>query len=164
MESVESMQKYWVSFRIHPSGWFTVLFCMVIGFEMGGSSRFFLIGILLLASLLLHEVGHMLVARTLGVPVHEFGLRLAGAYNRRSYATRRRDEILISAAGPGMNFLAAMLLLAIPQIGAQLFICNMLLCIGNLIPLPSSDGLRILRMIRHTGTPAEISLAAAGAR
>ena len=146
-----------VPFRMHKSGWCVFACCMLLGFQMSGASLALLMGLLLIASLLLHEVGHMWVATLLHVPVYEFGLRLAGGYNRRSYATRRRDEILISAAGPLMNLALVIPSLFLPRIGAQLALCNLLLAVGNLLPIPSSDGLRILRMIRHTGTPLQIA-------
>lgn len=100
-------------------------------------------------SLLLHEIGHILAATTLGVPVREFGLCLGGAYNRRAFAPSHRDEVLISAAGPLMNLLLVLPFLFIPQIGFQLAICNLTLCVVNLLPFPSSDGLRILRAWRQ---------------
>jgi Zn-dependent protease len=77
--------------------------------------------------------------------VREFGLRLGGAYNRRAYATRRRDEILIAASGPLMNLLLILPLIFVPRVGPQLATCNLFLGVINLLPFPSSDGLRILR-------------------
>ena len=94
----------------------------------------------------------MSAATALGVPVREFGLRLGGAYTRRAYASRRRDEILISAAGPMMNLFLVLPLLLVPRVGAQLALGNLALCVVNLLPLPSSDGLRILRTLRGSGS------------
>ena len=111
----------------------------------------------LAASLVLHEVGHMLAAIAVGVPVREFGLCLGGAYNRRAHAGRRRDEVIISAAGPLMNLCLALPLLLLPEIGAKLALCNLVLCVVNLLPLPSSDGSHILSAMREPSqTPAMI--------
>jgi Zn-dependent protease len=151
------MSRFTVPFRMHRTGWYILIICALFGFRMGGWRLALPIGLLLLASLILHEAGHMLAARLLRVPVREFGLRLAGAYTRRAYATRRRDEILISAAGPLMNLALVIPFLFLPHIGAQLALCNLLLCVVNLLPIPSSDGLRILRMMRHSGTPVDIA-------
>lgn len=142
---------------MEKSGWVIVLFCMTLGVLMGGWRAGALLGLALIASLLLHEVGHIVVARILWVPVREIGLRMGGAYNRRAYATRRRDEILISAAGPLTNLALSMPLLLVPHFGVQLAMCNFLLGLINLLPLPSSDGLRIVRMIRHTGLPVTLA-------
>jgi Zn-dependent protease len=147
------MASFVVPFKMHSNGWFLLAFCFAFGIWTGGWQLGLPIGAFLVASLLMHEVGHMLAATLLGVPVREFGLRLAGAYNRRAYATRRRDEILISSAGPLMNLCLVIPLLFLPRLGAQLATCNLLLCVVNLLPLPSSDGLRILRTIWSSSAP-----------
>jgi hypothetical protein len=90
---------------MHPTGWFPVLFCVGVGFLMGGWQLGLPLGALLLASLLLHEAGHMLTAAYLRVPVRECGIRLGGAYIRRACAFRHRDEVLITASGPVVNLL-----------------------------------------------------------
>jgi Zn-dependent protease len=135
---------------MHSSGWLVVAFCSVIGIRLCGLRNGLALGALIVASLLLHEMGHMLVALALGVPVREFGLCLGGAYNRRGTASRRRDELLIASAGPLVNlFLVATLIL--PLIGPQLAFCNLVICVMNLLPLPASDGLRILRALFASG-------------
>jgi Zn-dependent protease len=143
------MAKFIVPFRMHPSGWLVLAFCVFIGIRLEGLRLGVLTGALLVASLLLHEVGHMMAAIFFEVPVREFGLRLVGAYNRRAYARRRRDEILISAAGPMMNLWVVFPLMFLPRIGVQLALCNLVLGVVNLVPLPASDGLRIVRTLRR---------------
>lgn len=130
--------------------------CAVIGILGAGWPLGFPLGAMLIASLLLHEVGHMLMATLLRVPVREFGLCLAGAYNRRAYASRRRDEVLISIAGPMMNLLLVVPMLFVPRIGAEAALCNLALCLVNLVPIPSSDGLRILRTIWNSNPPGQM--------
>ena len=104
-------------------------------------------GVLLIVSLLLHEVGHMLVATALGVRVSEFGICLLGAYNRRAHANSRRDEVLISLAGPLVNFALIVPCFFLPRIGFEMTLCNLMLGVVNLLPIPSSDGLRILKTL-----------------
>jgi len=151
------MLRFKVPFHMHRTGWFLVLFCAILGVRMGGWSLGLPIAALLLASLLLHEAGHMLTARLLWVPVREFGLKLGGAYTRRAYATRRRDEILIAASGPLMNLLLVVPLIFVPHLGPQLATCNLLLGVINLLPLPSSDGLRILRNLWGSTIPTSMN-------
>jgi Zn-dependent protease len=134
-----------VPFRMQDTGWLLLAVCVLLGIVLSGLPLGLAAGAALAASLLLHEVGHMLAAIMLRVPVREFGLCLSGAYNRRAYAGRRRDEVLISAAGPLMNLFLVLPLLYIPLIGMKLAFCNLGLCVVNLLPLPSSDGSRILR-------------------
>jgi Zn-dependent protease len=153
-----------VPFRMHRTGWFLVLFCVILGVRMSGWQLGLSVGALLLASLLLHEVGHMITATFLGVPVREFGLRLGGAYNRRAYATRRRDEILIAASGPLMNLLLVVPVIFVPRLGPQLATCNLVLGVINLLPLPSSDGLRILRNLWGSTIPRDMNPALGNAQ
>jgi Zn-dependent protease len=141
------MERRMVPFRMHKTGWVMLGLCCMMGAAFCGWRVGIVEGMLVIASLLLHEVGHMSAAIMLGVPVREFGLSWRGAYNRRAYASRRRDEIFISFAGPLTNLFLALPMLFLPVIGTQLALCNLLLCIVNLLPIPSSDGLRILRNI-----------------
>jgi Zn-dependent protease len=147
------MSRFVVPFRMHASGWVVVAVCLLIGIRLSGLRHGVALGALIVASLLMHEVGHMLVAAMVGVPVREFGLCVRGAYNRRGHAHRRRDEVLISAAGPLTNLLLISTLI-VPFIGPQLAFCNLVLCVMNLLPLPSSDGLRILRALSGAGRAA----------
>ncbi|HTB63786.1 MAG TPA: site-2 protease family protein [Opitutales bacterium] len=74
--------------------------------------------------------------------------------------TRVRDEILITLAGPGMNFLIALVTAIaaglvmrshhqteIPEWAAEIIYINAIQIAFNLIPLPPLDGSRILRHI-----------------
>lgn len=125
--------------------------CILFGIAILGLRPGAAEGALVIASLLLHEIGHMLAAIAVGVPVHEFGLYWRGAYNRRGYSGRRRAEIIVSFAGPLMNLCVAFPMHFLPVIGNQLAICNLMLGIVNLLPIPSSDGSNILRNIRGSG-------------
>lgn len=132
---------------MHNTGWLLLALCILLGIRLSGLRLGLAVGAALAVSLLLHEIGHMLAAIMLRVPVREFGLCLRGAYNRRAYAGRRRSEVFISAAGPLMNLFLVLPLLYLPVIGTKLALCNLTICVVNLLPLPSSDGLRILRTI-----------------
>jgi Zn-dependent protease len=141
------MRKLFVPFRMHSSGWFLLVLCALFGVGLCGPRHGIAAGFLLVVSLLLHEAGHILMATILGVPVHEFGLCWAGAYNRRANADRRRDEVFISMAGPLMNLSLVIPFLFLPKIGIHVALWNLALCVLNLLPLPSTDGLRILRTL-----------------
>jgi Zn-dependent protease len=149
------MGKLAVPFRIHNTGWLLLLLCLSLGISLDGLRLGAFFGLAMVASLLLHEAGHILAAIFLGVRVHEFGLRIAGAYIRRAHASTPQDEVLIATAGPLMNFCLILPLSFLPVLGHQLALCNLVLGLVNLIPLPSSDGLRILRALRiSNATPS----------
>jgi Zn-dependent protease len=141
------MQRFLVPFRINIAGWLLLASCTVIEMIHYGVWWGLATAVLLVASLLLHEIGHMLVAVALGVKVHEFGICMLGAYNRRAYGNSRRNEILISLAGPLVNFALIIPCFLLPHIGFELTLCNLVLALFNLLPIPSSDGLRILKTI-----------------
>jgi Zn-dependent protease len=145
------MRKFTV--EMHRNAWILIIACILFGVKMDGWPFGAILGASMIVSLLLHEVGHMLAAISLGVPVYGIGLRLFGAYNRRERSHNRRDEVLISLAGPGMNLLLAAPLLFIPHIGVQLALGNLGLCLVNLLPIPSSDGMRILQTLRGPAIP-----------
>ena len=141
------MHGFFVPFRMHVTGWLMFACCTFVeifhyGFWWGLTA-----GVLLIVSLLLHEVGHMLAATALGVKVSEFGVCLLGAYNRRARANSRRDEVLISLAGPLVNFALIIPCIFLPRIGFEMTLCNLVLALFNLLPIPSSDGLRILKTL-----------------
>jgi Zn-dependent protease len=151
------MNRFMVPFRMHGTGWLLLALCALVGIQLSGLRLGLAVGAALVVSLLLHEVGHMLAAIMLRVPVREFGLCLRGAYNCRAYAGRRRGEVLISAAGPLMNLFLVLPLLYLPVIGTKLALCNLMICVVNLLPLPSSDGLRILRTILLSRPASQVS-------
>jgi Zn-dependent protease len=142
------MKRFLIPFRMDATGCLILAACVLLGVALLGWRAGAAEGVLVIASLLLHEVGHILAAVALGVPVREFGLCWRGAFTRRAYSGRRPTEILISFAGPLTNLFLAFPLYYLPVIGNQLALCNLMLCIVNLLPIPSSDGLRILRNIR----------------
>jgi Zn-dependent protease len=152
-----------IPFRMQDRGWVVLLYCASIGIALDGWRRGPILGFLLLASLFVHEFGHMLMATRLGVPVREFGLSMTGAYIRRAYAKRRRDEILIAAAGPLTNLLIAIPLLFMHITGVQLALANVALGVINLLPIPASDGMRILKTIMNPGAPGPVLAQPVGA-
>lgn len=119
------------------------------------------------ASVLLHELGHALVARQLGVrtagiELHFFG----GAAKLLGQPKSAGDEITIAAAGPAVSFSlagVALLLHALTGLGGFELLGWINLVIGgfNLIPALPMDGGRILRALleRQRGYAAATELA-----
>src|SRR5262245_22514648 len=90
--------------RVHAS--FLVLLALVFLF-MGGVAGVAVVT-MVAGSVLVHELGHALLARHLGVPVGEIGLHFfGGAAQIQGLPRRPGDEIAIAAAGPAVSFAIA---------------------------------------------------------
>jgi Zn-dependent protease len=116
---------------------------------------------ILVGSVLLHELGHALMARQRGLAVTGIYLHVfALAHVERG---RPRDELLITLAGPMANLLLACILLlmpgaavSFPGLRLQTWLsqpfwaavgCNLLMGLLNLVPVLPADGGRALRTL-----------------
>ena len=98
----------------------------------------------------LHEAGHLAVLRAMEIPVRALELRAAGAVIRAPLRGEPREAWAL-LAGPGINLLLALLFWRPwPIFG----LCNLLLGLWNLLPLPGRDGSALLRL-RRTSTPSK---------
>lgn len=108
-------------------------------------------------SLLAHEFGHAFAARSRGVPVFGVDLGAVGGVTRMAAIRDPEVELRVIAAGPVMNLgLAAAaalgqyaaLLAAAGPVVAALFgwavACNVVLGLGNLVPVVPLDGGRLV--------------------
>jgi len=130
--------------------------------------------LLLGVSVLAHELGHVVVALRLGMPVRRLRLFLLGGLSEVARTpTRPRHEGLVAAAGPIVSVLLAafcgLLLVAVPPGGpvwllvAQCAVANLAVGVFNLLPGLPLDGGRLLRAgvwalsgTRATGTRAAV--------
>jgi Zn-dependent protease len=109
--------------------------------------------LLAFGSVLLHELGHALTARRLGVGVSNITLHFfGGAAQMSDQARSPNDEIAIAAAGPAVSFALAgasygLAALTGFEIFLMLAIVNLTLGAFNLLPAFPSDGGRILRAL-----------------
>lgn len=112
----------------------------------------------------LHELGHSLTARRFGVRVRRILLTPLGGIAEFDAIPRRPvEELLITVAGPAVNFVIAGALwcvlsfpgewanVSIPSsigdLGRYLFLANMIMGVFNMIPAFPMDGGRILRAL-----------------
>ena len=113
--------------------------------------------LLLFASILAHELGHAVVARSRGVEIEEIDLWLLGGVARMKQEPRNgRDELAFAAAGPGVTAVIAIALtgarFALPGswdtvralVDYELYV-NAAVLAFNLLPAFPLDGGRILR-------------------
>lgn len=112
----------------------------------------------LFTSVVIHELGHALVARLYGVQVTEIRLWfLGGVAQFEELPSRRGAEAVVAIAGPLTSGLLALLLwLVLPLAGgaagvtvvlAYLAITNLGLAIFNLLPALPLDGGRVVRSL-----------------
>jgi Zn-dependent protease len=138
-------------FRI-GAHWSFAAALVVAGLTRGGVSGV-VFSLALFASILLHELGHALVARRRGVIIDGIDLHFFGGVAKmRTPPRSANDEIAIAVAGPlvslalGLGFLA--LSLAVPvQMVAWLGIANVVLAVFNMLPALPMDGGRVLRAV-----------------
>ena len=96
-------------------------------------------------AMLLHECGHIALARLCGVKVKKVGLSKTGLYTVREPGPRWAN-LVISAAGPLVNLLLA---IALKSVLPSFAWVNLIAFGYNLLPIPNSDGSRILGLLRH---------------
>lgn len=143
--------------------WTLPLAVLLLGLAGGGGARGMMLALTLavglFGSVLLHELGHAVVARRRGVGVRGILLTpLGGMSMLEGIPKRPRDEALIAAAGPlvslalgGIFALAALLVDGAidPRAGASpltgLMGLNLLIGAFNLLPAFPMDGGRLLR-------------------
>ena len=167
-----------IPLRIHPT-WFVILSLATLAFEqqyrtsLGGGVApgalwliALLTALLLFVSVLLHEMGHSLVALSQGVKVRSITLFLLGgvASVERECSTAL-GALLVAAAGPAVSLVLGLLLYASthgashlsPLLGemvSQLAALNLMLALFNLLPgLPLDGGLIVKALVwQFTGS------------
>jgi Zn-dependent protease len=130
------------------------------------------LALLAFGSVLLHELGHALMARHLRVGVSSIDLHFfGGAANMTDLPRTPGDEIAIAAAGPAVSFALAGLGLGLGlgtgvSLLTWLGTINLILGVFNLLPAFPSDGGRILRALlaRRRGLVGATDLAVKVAR
>lgn len=161
---------------VHPTFalivlWFAYIWGIKTGAGIGGVLFGLLMVVCLFACVLLHELGHCLVARRSGIRVHDITLLPIGGMARIERSpVHPGDEFWLALAGPAVNIGLAFLFLPIvaaigwsnqvdgiagmigavgqvdlPGFAAYLLFANLSLVVFNLIPAFPMDGGRILR-------------------
>ena len=145
------------------------------GFGTDAGSRGALFGvtaiILLFVCVVLHELGHALTAQRYGIVVHDITLLPIGGVARIEVPENPREELWIALAGPAVNVVIAVVLIAVGAVLnatsllmpadlsvtmreakwsgllAYLTLANIALVLFNLIPAFPLDGGRVLRAL-----------------
>ncbi|MFN8592353.1 MAG: site-2 protease family protein [Thermomicrobiales bacterium] len=163
--------------RVHPTFALVFLWVLIdwrrVGASNGAAAVIFTLVLVLLVFLcvLIHEFGHVFMARAFGVRVHDVSLSAIGGVSRMElHPGEPRSEMLIALAGPAANVavIAALLpvLLLLGVLGgfssleeyarsvfspsptglvSTLLYANLLIVVFNLLPAFPMDGGRALR-------------------
>lgn len=153
-----------------------VSFLLLIGFEVlrrndqGIRSILFGVGLILLlfACVVLHELGHALAAKSVGIPVREILLLPIGGMAFLTRLPRKPlHELWIAVAGPLVNVVIMLILLpfgvdsmflplvvadptvapSVETVIQSLFNANLMLALFNMLPAFPLDGGRVLRAL-----------------
>jgi len=112
---------------------------------VGGITAF----VVLVGSLVIHELGHIALARANNVPVKAIGFSPAGSYIRRERAPSPLAELAITLAGPAASVLLAIVFLSYSSATSHwLGRMNLVIAGSNLLPLKGCDGYRALLAVR----------------
>lgn len=159
--------------RVHAT--FVILLAWILfshlsaGHGLSAAAMGLVVVVAMFAVVVLHELGHALVAKRFGVGTSDITLYPVGGVARLDRIPEEpRQELLIALAGPGVNValavVAAVVLVAggqellpahlsghtvVTQLGfvQQLFWINVLLAVFNLLPAFPMDGGRVLRAL-----------------
>ncbi|NOY26125.1 MAG: hypothetical protein GXP62_09660 [Oligoflexia bacterium] len=144
-----------IPIRLHSS--FLLLAGVMVGWDLLRSGptaalSALILGTMVFASVLLHELGHALTGRLFGVTTRDITLYPFGGIARMDITNLRAGpEIVISLAGPLVNLVLALLGMVLLQLGlplaGELVMVNLVLGIFNLVPAFPMDGGRVLRAV-----------------
>jgi Zn-dependent protease/CBS domain-containing protein len=161
--TVGNLRLFGVPVRLHFTFVLLLIFLISIGLggkQSGAATAVYILA--LFASVLLHEIGHVLVARWYGIGTREIVMFPIGGVSRLENQPKARQELLIVAAGPLVNLLIAIILLATQRnfvpletlrvptdanLIQRIAMGNLLLGLFNLLPAYPMDGGRILRSV-----------------
>jgi len=181
--SVGTFRLFGVPVRLHFTFILLLVFLLFIGIgekQSGWSTALYVLA--LFASVLLHELGHALVARRYGIATTEIVMFPIGGVSRPERPPKPSEELWIALSGPLVNFVIGGGLLAwmaaqqgfvaIEQLrqptdanlAERIALGNLILGVFNLLPAYPMDGGRVLRSLLAIRLPeAEATRIAAAA-
>ncbi|MBT5690677.1 MAG: hypothetical protein HOI65_06125 [Opitutae bacterium] len=161
--SIYLFKVFGIRLELHATFILLVGWYLFMGFRDGGveAATTRTVSLLIIfTTVVLHELGHCLVARRFDIKIPRIIILPIGGMAQFSRMPREpRQEFLITAAGPGVNFAIITILLLIPGYDPGfllntldvrshldlLFIANLAMGLFNLLPVFPMDGGRLLR-------------------
>ncbi len=165
--SINLFRIFGIQLAVHASFLLLIAYYAWLGWQAGRlPGLLWSVGLILLffGCVVLHELGHSLIAMRYGVRVPRILLMPIGGMAEFDRIPRQSSaELLITLAGPAVNFFIAALLLpffrqdllgdqplaaySAAELGAQLLLANLIMGTFNLLPVFPMDGGRILRAL-----------------
>lgn len=145
-----------INLFLHPSA--LLVWLLVAGATGNGLFNALPLVVALFTSIVLHELGHALMARKYGIGTHDITLYLIGGVARLDRMPRSAGpELLIALAGPAVNVVIALVFAVVIRLSDRLglprefwgevFGLNVALVLFNLLPVFPMDGGRVLRAL-----------------
>jgi Zn-dependent protease/CBS domain-containing protein len=172
--TMPAIRLFGVPVRFHFTFVLLLIFLLFVGVgqrQSGASTALYVLA--LFGSVLLHELGHTLVARHYGIGTVEIVMYPIGGVSRPERQPKAREELWIALAGPAVNagiaaglfawlslregFLPVELLKEPTDANLlqRIALGNLALCLFNLLPAFPMDGGRILRSLLALRRPEE---------
>ena len=163
-----------VPVRLHFTFLLLLVFLLFIGIgerQSGASTAVYILA--LFGSVLLHELGHALVARYFGIRTVEIVMFPIGGVSRPDRPPKAREELWIGLAGPTVNLLIAgsiafwawqgnrltplseLLQPTDANLAQRIGVGNLVLALFNLLPAYPMDGGRMLRSLLARRRPED---------
>src|SRR5713226_10045125 len=155
--SVGILKIFGVPIRLHFTFLLLLVFLLFIGIgekQSGASTAIYILA--LFGSILLHELGHALVASRFGIRTVEIVMFPIGGVARPERMPKAREELWIALAGPAVNLiLAAIISFAVDgrfvplehlkeptdaNLAQRIALGNLFLALFNLLPAYPMDG------------------------
>ena len=165
-----------IDIHIHATFLLLIAYLAFGGLAVGQSSMTIVRGTLLVlavfATVVLHELGHALMARRFGIGTRDITLLPIGGIARlEGMPDKPGQQLLVAVAGPGVNLAIALILFAVLSGGGQVTIdsvypaaapfllqlawINVSLAAFNLLPGYPMDGGRVVRALLAMRMPPE---------
>ncbi len=172
--SVGVFKIFGVPIRLHFTFLLLLIFLLFIGIgerQSGASTAIYILA--LFGSILLHELGHALVASRFGIRTVEIVMFPIGGVSRPERPPKAREELWIALAGPSVNLLiaAGIALWAWQQhrlvplselleptdanLAQRIGAGNLMLALFNILPAYPMDGGRVLRSLLARWRPED---------